>query len=170
MKKKTQGSEASEERVEVKTPTAENSVKTEPSIPRPTPNAESQETSPDANTHSSNSQGATNSENVPPQEEIKEKVEENWNKKALPDFNLSDTLKNATHYIIENWQLLVSELDGSPESALRRKVQQASTLRVKKPQSDGEEVESEPLEETPYSGPTAMVWVKEPKSAWERMR
>lgn len=131
MKKKTQGIEASEERVEVKTPTAENSVKTEPSIPRATPNAESQETSPDANTHSSNSQGATNSENVPPQEEIKEKVEENWNKKALPDFNLSDTLKNATHYIIENWQLLVSELDGSPESALRRKVQQASIFRVK---------------------------------------
>ena len=75
-------------------------------------------------------------------------------------------------FVVENTLLAYDEMMGhTKESLLTKKVHQAESFRPakkKKVEGDGEEEEEE--EEEKYAGTQALVFVAEPRSAWESMK
>jgi len=80
-----------------------------------------------------------------------------------------DFLKSSVDFVSDNVKLAYMEMIGEgKESVLTKKtIQQAPTFRKAKAKSDDEEDDQV---EAVYTGPSAIVFVKEPKSAWENMK
>jgi mitochondrial import inner membrane translocase subunit TIM44 len=92
----------------------------------------------------------------------------------MPAFSFAkmvDFTKSSFTSLRENVALAYSELKGEDRhKILSRKVEQAATFWAsKKPKSEDDEEEEEE-EEPEYTGPNALVHVKEPVGAWEAMK
>jgi hypothetical protein len=76
--------------------------------------------------------------------------------------------RDAYYSFRDNLQLAWEEMTGqNKQTTLSKKVQQAETYKKPTKKSDDDDEEEE---EEVYDGPSAIVLVKEPESAWERMK
>eukprot|EP01038_Epipyxis_sp_PR26KG_P004207 gene4207-5981_t len=74
-------------------------------------------------------------------------------------------VKSSTTFLVENTQLAYLEMIGAKkDTVLRKKFHQAESFKAPKTDGDADE------EEAKDKGPSAIVLVKEPKSAWESMK
>jgi hypothetical protein len=87
--------------------------------------------------------------------------------KSTNFLNLSGSLMKFFDFFISNFQQAWSEMTGTAkESSLKRVVKQADSYRSNR----GNNGNTEEEEDNSYSGPTSIVLVKEPLSAWEHMK
>jgi hypothetical protein len=79
-------------------------------------------------------------------------------------------IRDTTYSVVDNIRNAYDELTGEEkETALKRTLQQASTYKPPKKKEETEGSEEEEEEKAP-SGPSAIVVVKEGKSAWDQMK
>lgn len=106
-------------------------------------------------------------EHTSPKREVNEDIKETL---GLLRYRLTDSYYNFIDNVKEAWVEMTGE---EKESQLSRKVDQAASYRKPKKAAEGEG--EDPSAETnddagTYSGPSAIVHVKEPKGAWESMK
>jgi hypothetical protein len=98
----------------------------------------------------------------------------------MPSFDFNKVVefgRNSIEYVTENVRQAYSEMIGeNKESYLNRRVHQAETFRRKAVKEEEEEDltdaerEAKEAKEREEAGPSAIVLVKDPKSAWESMK
>eukprot|EP00597_Dinobryon_sp_UTEXLB2267_P001386 CAMPEP_0170064050 /NCGR_PEP_ID=MMETSP0019_2-20121128/4686_1 /TAXON_ID=98059 /ORGANISM="Dinobryon sp., Strain UTEXLB2267" /LENGTH=392 /DNA_ID=CAMNT_0010270629 /DNA_START=133 /DNA_END=1311 /DNA_ORIENTATION=+ len=95
--------------------------------------------------------------------------QENQPPNSIGSRSFVEIFKSSFIFVTDNVKLAYLEMIGEgKESVLTKKtIQQAPTFRKAKEKSDDDDDnEAEPA----YTGPSAIVFVKEPKSAWENMK
>ena len=110
--------------------------------------------------------GAHKEEEQTPKKEKKEHSIDMQETIGLLRYRLTDAYYN----FVDNLKQAYAEMTGEEkETQLSRKVEQATSYRKPKVKKEGEDA-AEEVDEEIYSGPNAIVHVKQPKNAWESMK
>lgn len=127
----------------------------------------------EAEPESNSTEAGTNGETTNSETKTNSDTEDNKatdTKFSIPSFDvrrIGEYLVTAKEAVVENVKLAYAEMTGEKrESFLKREFKQAASYKPPKAADDDEEEG----EKEQYTGPSALVHVKDPKSAWESMK